>query len=62
MTDEERDELLLDLRDRLERIEEKQGEQGETLDAVSDGLQDLRRDLEVHAMLPPSEEPEEATG
>ncbi len=25
------------------------------VDAVSDGLQDLRRDLESHGMLPPSE-------
>ena len=36
-------------------LETGQAELKETVDAVSDGLQELRRDLEAHGMLPPQE-------
>ena len=51
-----------ELRDSVQRIERNHGEKLDepkaTVDAVSDGLQRLRRDLEAHGLLPP----EEATG
>lgn len=39
---------LLNLKEHVGRLDAK-------VDAVSDGLQDLRRDLESHGMLPPVE-------
>ena len=65
LTERERDELLQDLKRTVDAIDEKvvnlSIEHGEKLDALSDGLQDLRRDLRDHGMLPEAE-PHEATG
>ena len=74
MTDQERDALLLELRDAVRRIETDHGARLErletglseirqdvtrlqgTVDTVSNGLQDLRRDLEEHYGLPPQDQ------
>ena len=63
MTERERDELLQGLAADMAEVkatgvanlETGQAELKETVDAVSDGLQELRRDLEAHGMLPPQE-------
>jgi chromosome segregation ATPase len=69
MTERERDELLqglaadmaevkasvANLETGVANLETGQAELKETVDAVSDGLQELRRDLEAHGMLPPQE-------
>ena len=55
MTEQERDELLLSIVETQREHGEKLDNVKATVDAVSDGLQDLRRDLEDHAVLPPAE-------
>jgi hypothetical protein len=62
MTERERDELLqglaadmAEVKASVANLETGQAELKETVDAVSDGLQELRRDLEAHGMLPPQE-------
>lgn len=62
MTDQERDDLLLSMAARLDRIdtrldnlEKGQAELKQDIAAVENGLQDLRRDREAHGMLPPAE-------
>jgi archaellum component FlaC len=67
MTDQERDALLqglaadmanvkasvANLETRLDGLDRKVDDLKETVDSVSDGLQDLRRDLEHHGMPTP---------
>ena len=62
MTDQERDDLLLSMAARLDRIdtrldnlEKGQAELKQDIAAVKNGLQDLRRDREAYGMLPPAE-------
>ena len=66
MTDQERDDLLRELKDQGQRLErrfeglEQQAAEGfsdlrERIDTVDNRVSDLRRDLEEHGMVPPAE-------
>ena len=44
------------LESRMDRLEQEVAGLRQDVGAVSDGLQDLRRDLESHGMLPPAAE------
>ena len=65
MTEQERDALLLELRERLARVEGKVdalGELPEAVDRIENQVLDLRRDLHAAGIDIPEDHPAEATG
>lgn len=59
MTDQERDRLLLNLRDRLERIEAKVDRVDTKVDDIDNRVSDMRRELGEEGLLPPVDEDHE---
>ena len=64
MTDQERDAALLRIEQKVDEITTSLADKADKadVDAVSDGLQDLRRDLRNYGMLPEADHEHEATG